>query len=452
MSTASTQLAQESQALVRERRSYKRVLAALALIVLLVAIGVWPKLNRSRRAIAVAHAAETELPVVNVVRAQLAPATAELILPGNTEAVTVAHIYARASGYVSKRFVDIGSVVKAGQVLAVIESPELDQQVAQARASAEQARAALEQSRANLEQARAAVVQARANVQTAKANEEIAGTTNERWERLVSKGVLPKQSGDERRTAYAARVAETAAASAALGTAEANVRSQQANIKAAEAAVNAQLANASRYQRLQGFEQVVAPFSGVITERNVEQGDLVTADAGGNRNLFSIAQAQTLRIKIDVPQSYAVDVKPGQESQVLVRERPGKTFAGTVARTANALDNASRTMRVEVQVDNRDGALLPGMYAQVKFALGRSHPTVLIPAEALVANAQGTRVLKVGSDNKVRYASVGVGRDLGTQIEVLDGLSGNEALVTNPSDTLVDGDAVRTASAEGKKL
>lgn len=433
------------------RRVTKRTLAGAAIIVLLLAGGVWPRLSRSRRAVAVAHAAETQVPVVNVVRAQVAPSTAELLLPGNTEAITMARIYARASGYIGRRMVDIGSVVKAGQALAVIESPELDQQVVQARAGAEQSRAALEQARANLEQARAAVVQAQANIQTARANEDIAATTNQRWQRLVAKGVLPRQSGDERSATFAARQAETAAAMAALRTADANVTSQQANVKAAEAAVNSQLANLNRLERLQGFEKVVAPFAGVITGRNIEQGDLVTADAGASRELFSIAQAQTLRIQIDVPQSYAVEIKPGQPAQVLVRERPGQTFNGSVARIASALDTTSRTMRVEVQVDNRDGALLPGMYSQVKFTLSRGRPMVLVPAEALVANAQGTRVLTITADRKVRFVPVGVGRDLGTQIEVLDGLKGGESLVTSPPDTLVDGNPVQLAQAEGKK-
>ena len=314
----------------------------------------WPRLSRQRRAEAVAHAATTELPLVNVVRAQPAPPNSELLLPGNTEAVTTARIYARADGYVRKRLVDIGSRVKAGEVLAIIESPEVDQQLAQARATAEQSRAAVEQAKANLEQSMAAVLQAGSNVAAAKANEEIAATTNERWSALVEKGVLPKQSGDERRTAFAARSAETAAATAALRTADASVQAQEANVRPGEAAVNAQLANVGRLEQIQRFQRVIAPFDGVITGRNIEQGDLVAA-SGGPTALFSIAQARTLRIQVDVPQSYAVDVQPGQQAEVVLRDLPGKRFTGTVARTAGALNGASRTLRAEVQVDNRQG-------------------------------------------------------------------------------------------------
>jgi multidrug efflux pump subunit AcrA (membrane-fusion protein) len=347
----------------RARRSGStiRILGALLILGLLAAGGILPRLARNDRAMQVAKAAESELPVVNTARTSLAPPATEVVLPGNTEAITVARIFPRASGYVRQRMVDIGSPVKAGQVLATIEAPEVDQELAQARANAEQARAALQQTRASLEQSRAGLAQMQSNAEAAKANEEIAATTHARWDRLVSRGVLPKQAGDERRTTFLARQAETAAAGAAVRTAEANIASQQANVKAAEAALNAQLANVRRLERMQGFERVVAPFAGVITERNVEQGDLVTADNGSARNLFSVAQAQTLRIQVDVPQSYAVDLRPGQPAEITVRELQGQHFAGTVARTANALNNSSRTLRVEVQVDNTDGALLPGM-------------------------------------------------------------------------------------------
>jgi RND family efflux transporter MFP subunit len=450
MSTTSTPPETAAQP-PRRGGSATRILAGILIVAVLLAVGIVPRMFRGNRALAVAKAAESQLPVVNAFKASLAPGTSELSLPGNTEAVTVARIYPRASGYVRQRLVDIGSQVKAGQTLAVIESPEVDQELAQAHATAEQARAGLQQARANLEQSKASLLQVQSSVTAAQANEEIASTTHQRWDRLVTKGVLPKQAGDERRTTFLARQAETAAANAAVRTAEANVHSQEANVKAAEAAINAQLANVQRLERLQGFQRVVAPFAGVITERNIEQGDLVTADNGASRNLFSVAQALTLRIQVDVPQSYSIDLRPGQPAELSIRERPGQEFRGVVARTASALNNASRTLRVEVQVDNKDGALLPGMYAQVKFALTRSRPIVLIPADTLVANGQGTRVLTVGSGRRVRFVPVTVGRDLGTQIEVLDGLKGSETLVVSPPDTLVDGQEVKLATEEGKR-
>lgn len=435
----------ESQsAPLKKTGSWKRIVAILLIAGALLVGGMWPRLTRQHRALAVAQAAESELPMVAVAPAERAAPISEVLLPGNTEAVTVARLYARANGYIRQRFVDIGTPVRAGQLLAVVESPEIDQELEQAKANAEQSRANLQQARADLVRARAVVTQADSNLTAARANEDIAATTHKRWDSLVNKGVLPKQSGDERRSAYQSRQAESAAAVAALRTAEANVVSQEANLKSAEAAVNAQLANVRRLERLQSFERVVAPFDGIITERNVEQGDLVSA-MGGTTGLFSIAQAKTLRIQVNVPQSYAVDIRTGQDAEIQVRERPGQTFIGKVARSANALDSSSRTLLVEVQVDNSKGELLPGMYSQVKFSLARSRPTVLIPAEALVADAKGTRVVAVSADQRARFIPVTVGRDLGTRIEVLDGLTGTETLVRAPSDTLTEGQQVRVA-------
>lgn len=347
--------------------------------------------------------------------------------------------------------VDIGSVVKAGQTMAVIESPEVDQELAQARAALQQTKAALEQSAANLEQSKAGVNQASANVAQAKANEDIAATTDQRWSRLVERGVLPRQSGDERRSAYLARQAESQSAQAALRTAESNVVSRTADLGAARANIDAQAANVRRLEQLQGFQRVLAPFDGVVTERNIERGDLVAAGTAGAKNLFTVAQAKTLRIQVNVPQSYAVDLKAGQTAEILVRERPGVKFTGTVARTAQALDQTSRTLLVEVQVDNSSGTLLPGMYAQVKFSVPRSTPVLIIPADALIANAQGTRVAVIDDTNHVHFRDVQVGRDFGAQVEVLSGLSGQESVASNAPDTLVDGQQVAVQHAAGEK-
>src|SRR5581483_7356918 len=349
----------------KRRRTIRLAAAAFAVAVFAFA-GIWPRLGRYREAVAIARAAEVSMPSLVTARAKTAPGNAELLLPGNTEAINVASIYARANGYIGQRLVDIGSVVKAGQTLAVIETPEVDQELEQSRAALQQAKAALEQANANLEQARAGVNQARANVEQAKANEEIAATTDQRWTRLVERGVIPKQSGDERRSAYLARQAESEATRAALRTAEANVISRTADVSAARANIEAQLANVRRLERMQSFQRVLAPFDGVVTERKVERGDLVTAGSGSERNLFTVAQARTLRIRVSVPQAYSVDLRPGQTAEVLVTERPGQKFVGTIARTAQALDPASRTLLTEVQVDNSAGQLFPGMYAQVK--------------------------------------------------------------------------------------
>jgi RND family efflux transporter MFP subunit len=415
---------------------------AAMLAVLLLAIGIVPRIWRSDRAARMADAAGASLPNVATVKAKLASGSSDLELPGSIQPINLAAIYARTNGYVRERLVDIGSRVKAGQLLAVIASPEIDQELAHGRAALEQARAALQQANANLAQARAQVNQAKANVGQAKANEEIAATTNDRWTRLVNNGVLPKQQGDERRSAFNARQAETAAAIAAEATAEANIDSRTADIAAARAAIDAQSADVRRLEELQSFERVLAPFDGVVTERRVEKGDLVSSGSGSDRNLFSVAQAKTLRIQISVPQNYAVDLHTGQDAEITLRERPGEPFHGKIARTAESITTATRTLLTEVQVDNSLGRLLPGMYAEVKFTLPRSHPMVLVPGSALLANAQGTRVAEIGPGRHVHLVTVQAGRDLGTEVEILAGLTGSEELVNNPPDNLAEGQQV----------
>jgi len=202
-----------------------------------------------------------------------------------------------------------------------------------------------------------------------------------------------------------------------------------------------------RLEQMQSFERVVAPFDGVVTERRIEKGDLISAGSGSDRNLFSVAQSKTLRIQVSVPQSYAVDLQPGQDAQVTLRERPGEVFHGKIARTAESIAAATRTLLTEVQVDNSAGRLLPGMYAEVKFTLSRSHPVVLIPGSALVANGEGTKVAQVQPDKHVHLVAVEVGRDLGTQVEILSGLGGSENVINNPPDNLSEGQQVNVVQA-----
>ena len=427
----------------RKRRTTALVGAAL-LVLFLLAIGIAPRLIKSSEAADVARAAGDTIPVVTTAEARPAPPTSELDLPGNVEAVYVASIYARASGYVKRRLVDIGDRVQAGQLLAEIESPEIDQELAQSVAALGQSRAAYEQAKANLVQSRASVKQAHANIDQALASQQIAQTTDRRWTRLVNRGVISKQDGDEKRSTFNARQAEVAASEAGFATAEANVSAQRANLDAAQANIAAAQANVSRLRQMVAFERVAAPFNGVITERHMERGDLITAgSASAQTKLFGIAQSNILRIQVHVPQGYAVGITNGQSAEVDVRERAGHPVIGRVARSADALNADSRTLLTEVQIDNRSGALLPGMYANVKFLLPAGQNVILIPADTLVVNGQGTRVIVVGPDNKLHFSAVQVGRDLGPQVEILQGLQGSEHLVANPSDTLREGQAVR---------
>ncbi|HEY0262886.1 MAG TPA: efflux RND transporter periplasmic adaptor subunit [Granulicella sp.] len=397
------------------RRGRAIVIGCVVFLVLL-AIGAIPKIASHREAVAATLEAPATHPIVSIIHPVQGGPTSELMLPGNVEALYTASIYARTEGYIDRRNVDIGSKVKAGEVLAIISSPEVDQQLLQTRATLAQSEAALKQANAALQQA--------------KANAELARLTKERDMPLGQEQAISQQIVDEAVQTYDARVADMAAA--------------EANIVAAQANVTANRANVGRLEQLQSFERVVAPFDGVITARNVERGDLVTTgNASAGRPLFTIAQSSTLRIQVDVPQSEAVNVKDGDKTVVIIKERLGRDYTGTVIRNANALNSAARTMLTEVQVDNKDGSLLPGMYAQVKFALTAQRRALVIPTSALVIDQSGMHVVTVENNRKVHMMPVVIGRDMGTEIEVLSGISASDVLVSNPSDLLRDGQDVQ---------
>jgi RND family efflux transporter MFP subunit len=388
---------------------------AAALLLVLIAIGTFPRLTRQHDALAAVREAPATHPVVTLIQAKQGEPTSELLLPGNIEPLYSANLYARIDGYLDRRNVDIGGKVKAGQILAVISAPEVDQQLLQSRATLAQSEAALLQTRAALEQA--------------KANAELARLTKERDMPLGQPRAISQQIVDGAVQAYDARVADVAAATA--------------NITAAEANVTANRANVSRLQQMQGFERIVAPFDGVITQRNVERGDLVsTGSSGASKPLFSIAQSGTLRIQVDVPQSEAVNIQDGQKAAVDVKERLGRAYTGTVIRNAGALNNAARTMLTEVQVDNSDGSLLPGMYAQVKFTLPEQRTSLIIPTSSLVVDHSGMHVVTVAANHTVHFVPVTIGKDMGKEVEILNGLHGSEPLVSSPSDLLNEGDHV----------
>jgi RND family efflux transporter MFP subunit len=392
-----------------------RVTGTLVLLLVLVAIGVFPRLARQREALAAVREAPVTHPVVTLIQAKQGEPTSELLLPGNIEPLYTANLYARVDGYLDRRNVDIGAKVRSGQVLAVISSPEVDQQLLQARATLAQSEASLQQAKAALEQA--------------NANAEFSRLTKERDLPLGEQHAISQQIVDSAVQSYNARVADVSAATA--------------NIAAAEANVTANRANVSRLQQMQSFERIVAPFDGVITERNVERGDLVsTGSSSAARPLFSIAQSGTLRIQIDVPQSEAVNIKDGQKASIDVKERVGRAYMGTVIRNAGALDNAARTMLTEVQVDNTDASLLPGMYAQVKFTLPQQRTSLIIPTSSLVVDRGGMHVVTVDASHRIHFAPVTIGKDMGKEVEILKGLQASESLVSSPSDLLNEGEQV----------
>ena len=356
------------------------------------------------------EAAEREqgVPRVDVIEVGRAASKSELELPGSIEAVTEAPILARADGYIKRRLVDIGDRVQAGQPVAEIEAPEMDQQ--------------LDQAKANLQLARDGLEQAQANYDQGKSNMELARVTADRWSRLVTQGAVSRQENDQYQAQYHAQLA--------------NVQALEKAIAAQHSSVTAAEANVARLDQLQSYRTVKAPFDGVITVRNVDNGALVNA---GNTLLFRIAQTGTLRIYVNVPQTDAGSIRAGQSAQLSVSNLPGRSFNGTVARTANALDPSTRTLLVEVHVPNPDGALLPGMYAQVNLSSARAVPPLLIPGDALVVLQNGTQVALVRPDNTVHMQNIVIGRDYGSQLEVLGGLRQGDHIIPNASDLAREG-------------
>jgi len=403
----------------------RRALWTLALtLALLIVVGFLkgyiPHRRNELSLVAEADTASQELPTVTVVGVEPSAATGTLVLPGNIEAVTEAPVLARASGYIQRRYVDIGDRVKSGQLLAEIEAPELDQQVNQARAALDQSRAALDQANANLQQG--------------QAQEQLAKVTADRWKNLVAKGVVSRQDNDTYQSQWAA--------------AQANVTALEKAVVSARSNINAAQANLSRLTELQDFKSVRAPFSGVITVRNVDVGALVSA---ASTLLFRIAQTDRLRTYVNVPQSDADSVRVGQPARLDIQDLGGHRFSGVVTRTANALDPATRTLLTEVQVTNSSGLLLPGMYAQVDLTTPRAHPPLLIPGDTLVVRSNGSQVGVVGADHIVHFQRLQLGRDYGDKIEVLSGLEAGQQVVVNPGDTVQEGAKVNPVPLPAKK-
>jgi len=397
------------------------VLLAAVLVVIAFLAGYLPRQKRDALVRAETLEQEQALPRVEVIEVTRSSPESELQLPGNIQALTEAPILARAEGYLQRRLVDIGDHVRAGQLLAEITAPEVDQQIRQANAALQQAQAALDQSQANFEQG--------------KANRDLARVTSERWNKLESQGIVSRQENDQYRTQYQAQEAN-------VNALEKAVAAQRSNIAAAEA-------NVARLQEIKGYLQVKAPFDGVITLRNVDVGALVNS---GSTLLFRIAQTETLRTYLNVPQSNASFVHQGQMARLTVSNLPGRTFSGTVVRAANALDPTSRTMLVEVQVPNPTGALLPGMYAQVDLSRTRVAAPLLIPGDALIARAEGTQVALIRSDHTVHLQNIHVGRDYGDRLEVLSGLNEGDMIVPNPGESAREGVKVEPVpvAAKGK--
>jgi len=421
------------------KKAWSVVVGAAVLFALLV-IGIAPRWRDHAELGAAAMGPDAGLVPVSVATPQRGDGSNDLVLPSNIQAIEETAIYARANGYVRERSVDIGDRVTAGKVLAQIDTPELDQELSQSRAALAQTRSGLAQAQAGLTQARANLQQARAGLEQSRANEGLAAATSDRFSRLEKADLVAHQEADEKRNTLAVARATTVAAQANVEATQANIGVLEASVDAARANVAANEANVQRLRALQSFQTLEAPFSGIITMRGIDRGALITAGSGtGASPLFRLARIDTLRIFVNVPQTFVRSIALGQRAEVLVPEYPQRTFVGTVASTAGALDHTSRTLLTEVRLRNDDRALLPGMYAQVKFAVASADDVWIVPATALVTRAAGPQVVAVRDDGTVRYVRVQVGRDLGPSVEIVSGLGGQERLVTSPPDGLKDG-------------
>ena len=367
--------------------SLRRVaeIAAIIIVVGLVA-GFVPRWLAHRRLLAQVRT-DSNL-VVSVISASPEKSDLGTPLPANVEAFIQASIHARASGYLKDWFVDIGDHVTNGQVLAEIDTPELDEMLAQAKAQLDQAKASL----------------------------DLAKITADRWNTLLKTASVSEQDAAEKQSDYVL---------------------QQANVEAARA-------NLQRLQDLKGFDRVTAPFTGVITARNTDIGQLITAGSGPE--LFGMAQTDPLRVYVQVPQQYVHDIVDGQKAQLTFLELPGRTFEATVSQTSGAVDPVTRTLQVELQVPNPKGELFAGSYAQVRFNEPAAPEALTISDNAIIFRAEGTQVAIVGPDNKIQLRDVKVGRDFGDSIEVLDGLTATDRVVDNPPDSIADGMTVEIAN------
>ncbi|RKR43516.1 efflux RND transporter periplasmic adaptor subunit [Paraburkholderia sp. BL17N1] len=367
-------------------------IAVAVAVVALAAQGIWSR--HDAHAALERDAEHTSQMSVEVVRPQKSTAGLDLVLPGNVQAFLDTPIYARTSGYLKKWYADIGAHVKNGQLLAEIDTPEVDDQLRAARA----------------------------DLANANANYALAKSTADRWTDMLKSKSVSKQETDE-------KIGDMLAKKATLDAARFNV---------------------ARLEKTQSFQKVYAPFDGIVTARNVDIGALIDPGSSGGpaKELFHVAQADRLRVYVNVPQAYAQQVRAQQTAFLTLTETPSKHYPGTVARTAGAVDPQQRTMLAEVDVDNRNGDLLPGAYAQVHFALGTGAAPFTLPGNALLFRPDGVKVATVDAQRKVKLLPVSLGTDFGTRVAIVSGLQGDEQVIVNPQDSIVDGAPVRIVPAK----
>jgi RND family efflux transporter MFP subunit len=424
----------------------------IIVVVVLFLVGVLPRIQENKELHQMHDETVGAVPVVHTIMAKPASKTESLTLPGNIGAILYTTIYARVDGYLKQRCVDIGDVVKKGQLLGEIDTPTIDEKLNQAQADLDEAKATLLSTQAQYKEAVAKEEQAKAEVAKGKSNVAYASVTADRWQDLVTRGAVSVQSKDE-------KVRMLNSTSAQLMSDEANVRVQQATVKAAasqiqvaRAGVAAKLANVRRLEAELNFKNVVAPFDGVITARKVDPGALITEGSQtSSLELFQMAKIDRLRIYVSVPQRVARYLRTGMVADVTVQEYPDRLFKGTVTNVSGALDPNTRTRQTEIQIDNPDQALLPGMYGEVKLQALRDTPWIQVPGTTVVTRPDGMYVVAV-ENGKAHYQRITLGRDFGDQIEVRTGVKDQQQVVISPSDDLRDGDAVQAELVKSEPM
>lgn len=373
------------------RKAVLLLFLALVVAIVVAVLGIVPRL-RARTKLQ-QQTNELAAPSVVVDKPQLGSPSQELVLPGNVQAYIDSGIYARTDGYLKKWYFDIGARVNKGDLLATIESPEVDQQLAQARA----------------------------DLATAQANAGNAKIQAARYQDLLKQNAVSQQDTD-------------------------NFTTQAASTNTQ---VESALANVQRLEQLAGFEKIYAPFDGTITARNVDIGTLISS--GTTQEMFHLSQENVLRVYVNVPQVYAPACVPGVTATLTLAEYPGQTFEGKIVRTSKAIDPASRTLLVEVDVKNPTGELVPGAYVQVHFKLNNTRPTLILSVSTLMFRSEGLRVGIVGSDNKAKLVPITIGRDDGKTVEVVEGLQADDNVIQSPPDSLIDGETVRVVQPQGSQ-
>jgi RND family efflux transporter MFP subunit len=409
----------------------------------LVALGATPKLVRQVELNQVHHELAVEVPEVRATVVKQADRESKLVLPGDIQALQDIPIYARANGYVHQRFVDIGDNVKAGQVLATIETPELDQQVAQARANLKVAEATLESAQSDRQTFASQLKSAQATIRQSGTNLDYSATEIKRYQILAEEGAISWEQRDQALRSVNSDKESLKISEHNEKAARTQLASADEKVTAAKQAVEANRANLKQYEALQGFQKIVAPSDGVITARLVDAGALVALGGGsGSTQLMTMARTDVLRIYVDVPQSDYRYIHNGDKADILLQEFPGKVFTGTVTNIAGALNSGSRTLQTEIRIPNQAHVLKPGSYADVRFGFNRPDAPLVIPSNAAVTKNDGLYVAVV-TNGKVHYNKVDVVRDYGNNMEIRGGVRVNDVALLDPPDNLVNGAAVK---------